>query len=370
LTTTTDRRPRALAAALLAAAALALGACSGGAPAAGDGASPTGAAPTGAPPDEAGPVRLVTHDSFAVSEEVLAAFEQSSGLEVETIPAGDAGALVNQLVLTKDNPIGDVVFGVDNTFASRALAEEITVPHTSAAGGDEQEEYAADSSGRLTAVDYSDVCVNADKAYFADKGLALPATLEDLAKPEYKDLLVVENPATASPGLAFLLATVGAFGEDGWKDYWARLKANGVKVVDGWTDAYYVDFSGPSSEGDRPLVVSYASSPPSEIAEGETEPATVALLDTCFRQVEYAGVLAGTPRPEAAGQLVDFLLSPEFQEDLPGQMWVYPVKADAALPPEWAQFAPLATKPFAVAPADITAGRDGWIGDWTAAVLG
>ncbi len=186
----------------------------------------------------------MTHDSFAVSHDVLAAFEEESGLTVEQVAPGDGGALVNQLILTKDSPLGDVVFGIDNTFASRAIDEGVLEPYTPADVSESAASYAVGDGGELTAVDLGDVCVNVDHTWFADAGIPEPVTLEDLAKPEYRDLLVVTNPATSSPGLAFLLATVGAFGEDGWEDYWADLRANGVKVVDGWSDAYYVDFSG------------------------------------------------------------------------------------------------------------------------------
>jgi thiamine transport system substrate-binding protein len=315
-------------------------------------------------------VVLVTHDSFAVSDEVLAAFQEETGRTVEVRQVGDAGAMVNQLVLTKDEPLGDVVFGIDNTFASRALDEGVLDAYESPAVGPEIAALAPDDSGRLTPVDYSDVCVNVDHAWFAEAGRPEPKTLEDLADPQYANLLVVEDPASSSPGLAFLLATVGAFGPQGWEQYWSALRANGVKVASGWEDAYYVDFSGPSSEGDRPLVVSYATSPPYEVPEGSDTAPTGALLDTCFRQVEYAGVLAGGDNPEGARELVDFLLSETFQSDIPEQMYVYPASPDAELPAEWEAFAPLAPDPFEVDPDEIAENRQAWIERWTDIVIG
>ncbi len=317
-----------------------------------------------------GTVVLLTHDSFALSEDLVTQFEQDTGLTLEQRAPGDAGSLVNQLVLTKDDPIGDVVFGIDNTFASRAIDEGVLAPYTPADLPADAAQYAVDDSGSLTPIDTGDVCVNADDAWFAAQGIPVPTTLEDLTSPAYRDLLVVENPATSSPGLAFLLATIGAFGEDGWTDYWSALRANGVRVAASWSDAYYVDFSGPSSEGDRPLVVSYSSSPPYEIPEGGDAPPTSALLDTCFRQVEYAGVLAGAQNPAGAQQVIDWLLSPAVQADIPGSMYVYPVDSSVPLPDSWADFAPQATDPFAVAPADIAENRDAWITTWTDTVVG
>lgn len=320
--------------------------------------------------DAARTVVLVTHDSFAVSESVQAAFTAETGYDMEIRALGDAGSMVSQLVLSKDAPLGDAVFGVDTTFASRAIDEGIIAPYVSSAAGEELIDVAVDPDSGLTPISYSDVCVNVDHEWFTQAGLAEPATLDDLLKPEYRDLLVVEDPASSSPGLAFLLATVDAYGDDGWEAYWAALRDNGVKVAGGWSDAYYVDFSGPSSEGTRPLVVSYASSPPYEVPQGSAVAPTGALLDTCFRQVEYAGVLEGAANPEGARALIDFLLSDTFQNDIPGQMYVYPVSASATLPAEWLAFAPLAESPFAVAPEDIAANREAWVSRWTDIVVG
>ncbi len=320
-------------------------------------------------PTTDGTVVLVTHDSFVLPDELVTAFEEETGLTLVLQAAGDAGTLVNQLVLTKDDPIGDVVFGIDNTFASRAVDEGVLEPYQPVLP-DSADAYRVDDAGSLTPIDVGDVCVNADLAWFADHDLAVPQTFADLVDPAYADLLVVENPATSSPGLAFLLATIGASGQDGWQDYWTRLKDNGVSVAASWSDAYYVDFSGPSSEGERPLVVSYASSPPYEVPEGSDDAPTTALLNTCFRQVEYAGVLAGAANPEGAKAVIDWLLSPQVQAAIPESMYVYPVDSSVALPDSWVQFAPQATDPFTVDPADIAAHRDEWITAWTDTVVG
>ena len=310
---------------------------------------------------------LVTHDSFALSDGVLDAFTAETGVTVEVQALGDAGALVNKLVLTKDSPLGDVVFGIDNTFASRAVS--VLEPYVSGALTDAEAPFLlpADQGGdRLTPIDSGDVCVNVDHAWFDEHALAEPTTLEDLADPAYRDLLVVEAAGTSSPGLAFLLATIAAFGEDGWQDYWRALVDNGVKVDAGWTDAYYASFSGPSSEGDRPLVVSYSSSPPVEIVDPAAPTPTGVLEETCFRQTEFAGVLAGTRHPAEARLLVDFLLSPGVQSDIPGSMYVYPVIQSTVLPEAWAAAAVRIDAPFEIDPAEIDANRERWIEEWSA----
>ncbi|MEW5724583.1 MAG: thiamine ABC transporter substrate-binding protein, partial [Thermodesulfobacteriota bacterium] len=230
-----------------------------------------------------------------------------------------------------------------------------------------------DPEYRLLPVDFGDVCLNYDKKWFAQKGLAPPQGLEDLIKPEYKDLTVVENPATSSPGLAFLLATVGRFGPEGYLDYWKKLRQNGVTVVNGWEDAYYGHFTA-ASKGDRPIVVSYATSPPAEVYFAK-EPlaaaptAAVVAPGAAFRQIEFVGVLKGAKNPGLARKLVDFLLDVRFQEDIPLQMFVYPANQSAKLPPVFVQHSKIAEEPVQVSPQDIAAHRDKWIEAWTDAVL-
>lgn len=337
----------------------------------GCGSAPQASAPPSASaPTESKTLTVVTHDSFALSDELKKEFSDSTGYTVTYVAPGDGGALVNQLILTKDSPLGDVVFGIDNTFAGRAIAAGVVTPYTPTTLPASAAALKADDSGRLTAIDFGDVCVNADRNWFAAKKVALPVTLDDLAKPEYKDLLVVMNPASSSPGLAWLTATVGAKGEPGYLDYWTALKNNGVKVVKGWTEAYSTEFSGSSGKGSKPLVVSYATSPAFEVPEGAKKSNTVALLDTCFRQVEYAGVIAGAQNEVGARKFIDFLLTKKVQADIPGQMYMYPADTTVELPKEWVSFAPLAKQPFAV-PADVIAAqRDTWIRDWTAKVIG
>lgn len=308
---------------------------------------------------------VATHDSWAMSKEVLADFKKETGINVLAQPQGDAGQLTNKLVLTKDSPLADGVYGIDNTFASRAVDEGVLSSYTPKALPESAKVFRLTGDGvdQLTPVDYGDVCVNVDDTWFAAKKLPAPKTLEDLTKPVYKDLFVTPGATTSSPGLAFLLATIGAEG-DGWQDYWKKLMANGAKVTAGWTDAYEVDFTAGGGKGDRPIVTSYSSSPPFTIPEGKAQPTTHALLDTCFRQVEYAGVLKGSQNPKGMEQFIDFMLEREFQAALPDNMYVYPVDTSVQLPEAWAKFARVAPKPYAVDPAEVTEKRAGWLREW------
>ncbi|WP_026422386.1 thiamine ABC transporter substrate-binding protein [Actinokineospora inagensis] len=305
-------------------------------------------------------VVLVTHDSFSVDQGVLDAFKADTGITIDVRKTGDAGALTTQLVLTKAAPIGDAAFGVDNTFASRALQEGVFAEYQAKDSDKGPQNYAIDK--RLTAVDVGDVCVNATQDVDAK-------TFEDLADPRFKDQLVVEDPSTSSPGLAFLLATIAHYGNQGWVNYWQRLKANGVKVDSGWEEAYSQDFAGSSGKGPRKLVVSYASSPSAEIGD-DGKARTKALLDTCFRQVEYAGVLNGAKNPDDARKVVDFLISEKFQKLVPDAMYVYPTRDGVALPEQWQQAAPKPESPATVPADQIQGNRDRWIEQWRAAVRG
>ena len=321
-------------------------------------------------PEDSGPqtIRLVTHDSFYLSEGTLAAFEAETGHTVEHLEAGDAGTMVNQAVLTKDNPVADVMFGIDNTFLGRALDEDLFEEYESPGLADVPDSLELDT--RVTPIDFGDVCLNYDIDGLAGMGLQPPSTLRDLTDPEYAGLLVVEHPGTSSPGLAFLLATIATFGEEGdypWQSFWSDLVANDVLVTAGWEDAYYGSFSGGSGGGDRPIVVSYASSPPAEVIYADppvTEAPTGVVLAGCFRQIEFAGILAGTPVPNAARQLVDFMIGLTFQEDIPLNMFVFPANEKAELPDEFVRYTRIPDEPAVVAPAEIDANRSRWIEEW------
>jgi thiamine transport system substrate-binding protein len=315
----------------------------------------------------------MTHDSFSASEGVIKDFENANNAKIKFLKSGDAGASLNQAILAKNNPLADVLYGVDNAFLSRALKENIFDAYKPANAEKIPVEFVLDADFRATPVDYGDVCLNYDRAYFQKKNLAPPQSLDDLTKPAYKSLTVVENPATSSPGLAFLLATVGRFGKAKYLEYWQALRANDVLVAEGWEDAYYAKSTWGGKGGDRPLVVSYATSPAAEVffSNGKlTEPPTGSVIgdSACFRQVEFVGVLKGAKNPELARKFVDFMLSAKFQQDIPEQMFVFPVMPDAKLPTFY-KFAETAKKPAAVSAADIDANRDVWIKAWTEVVL-
>jgi len=320
-------------------------------------------------PDSSGKltdVVLVTHDSFTLPKKLVKQFEADTGYRLVVRASGDAGELTTKLVLTKNSPTGDVAFGVDNTFAGRAVGEGVFAPYDAElpAGADR---FALEGEGAdtLAPVDTGDVCVNVDTSWFKAHDQQPPATLDDLTDPAYQDLFVTPGAPTSSPGFAFLLATIAAEGE-GWQDYWADLMANGAKLTKGWEDAYFVDFTGGGGKNaTRPIVLSYDSSPAYTVDKSTGRSTTKALLDTCFRQVEYAGVLAGADNVPGANALIEFLLSAEVQAALPTSMYVFPVRDDVQLPAEWAKFAKQPATTLDVAPDEIDEHRDEWLTEWT-----
>jgi len=323
---------------------------------------------TACAPAQPATLTIMTHDSFSVSEDVVKAFETANNVKLVFLPSGDAGSMLNKAILTKSAPLADVMFGVDNTFLSRALEADIFEVYESPELKNIPAEFKLDSFYRATPIDFGDVCINYDKKYFADNNLLVPQTLDDLTKPEYKNLLVVENPATSSTGLAFMFATVAHYG-DGFTDYWRALKDNGAVVVDGWETAYYTNFSASSGNGPQPMVVSYGTSPAAEVIFADppvddAPTASIVSAGSCFRQIEFAAILSGTQQRPLAEKFIDFMLSQQFQEDVPLQMFVYPVNPNATLPEAFAQYAQAPAEPAALDPNLIAANRDEWLQAW------
>ncbi|MGB7449917.1 MAG: thiamine ABC transporter substrate-binding protein [Ornithinimicrobium sp.] len=361
-TTSLATRSRGYAVSLAALTALTLTGCS---LAGGQEESSGGENAAEASSSDGGEVVLVTHDSFNLPEEVLSGFTEETGYELTVLPSGDAGEMTNTVALTQGSPLGDAVFGIDNTFASRAVDEGVLVPYTPSdpPKGVQDRALPGELADYLTPVDFGDVCVNIDRTWFEREGVAEPSSLADLTDPEYKGLFVTPGASTSSPGMAFMLATIAEFGEQGWQQYWSDLVDNDVRVVGGWEDAYTVDFTAGGGDGDRPIVVSYASSPPFTIGD-DGVPTTKALMDTCFGQVEYAGVLEGAANEKGAQAAVDYLLSDAVQEALPESMYVFPVVQDTTLPTEWDTYAEVAQDPLELPAEQIEANRKEWVSQW------
>lgn len=304
-------------------------------------------------------VTILTHDSFALDKADIAAFEKESGYKLKTISAGD-GTVINHLRLKKDAPVVDGFYGIDNFTSAELLAENLAAD----LGKPVKFDAAVDAKSavldnKLVAIDHGDVCLNVDRKWFDSKHLAPPANFDDLLKPEYKKMTVLTDPVASTPGLAFLAATVAKYGDDGWKEYWQKLLANGAKVASGWSAAYYQDFSGADGKGEYPIVLSYASSP------AASKGTTASVENTCVQQIEYAGIVNKAKNPAGARAFIDFLLSNKVQASLPNQMYVYPIKKGVELPAEWAKYAQRAANPIKVPAEKVTQNRENWLREFT-----
>lgn len=312
-------------------------------------------------------ITVISHDSFDFPQELLDKFKNETGITVKLQPMGDGGTVANQLVLTKDAPLGDVVYGVDNTVSFR-LAGQNVIADAGVASPDASLDFAAVPG--LVPIDQGDVCVNVDKKWFADKNLTLPSSFEDFAKPEYKDMLVALNPTSSTPGMAFMLATINHFGDEGWLDYWKNLKANGAKVAEGWSDAFKVDYSSGEGAGSFPMMVSYGSSPAFFVNDEKTESSNAALMSTCYRQVEYAGVLEGSKHTDAAKKFIEFMLTKEVQEEISNVTYMHPVTAEAKASEDLLKFGPLTESPILLPADKVAQNSEKWLKEWQEAVNG
>jgi thiamine transport system substrate-binding protein len=341
------------------------------------GSSAKHAAPSGTASSTVAPrittVTLLTHSSFAASKAVLADFTRQTGYKVKIVQPSDAGVMVNEAILRKKNPVADALFGVDNTFLTRALDAGIFDSYVAHGLDRVPSALRTDPQHRVTPIDESNVCVDTDTSWFGHDGRPpAPTSLDDLVAPRYKNLMVVENASTSSPGLAFLLATIAAKGDSGWKAYWSALRKNGVRVDDDWTQAYQNDFTAGGAKGDRPIVVSYGSDPAADVLGSSPHrdtPNVEVIASSCFRQVEFAGVLHGARNLPGAQALVDFMLSRRFQEDMPLQMYVNPIVTGAKLPAVFTKWAVDPAHPYSIDPATISAQRNDWIKEWTDLVV-
>ena len=313
-------------------------------------------------------ITLLTHDSFDVTKSVLRDFEDRTGITVKVVPVGDAGQLANRLILASGNPEGDVAFGVDNDQLAELFAKDVFVPYASAGLADVAPDLLLDDQDRVTPVDHGEVCVNIDMRRYVG-GTPLPSSLEDLADPAFRDQLVVENPATSTPGLAFLLATVAAYGDPGFEDYWRRLRDNGVTVVDGWERPTSASSPAPAvarDASDGGVVRDEPGGRGRVRRSADHRPPTAVLTDTCYRQIEFAGILARDRASEAAAQqLIDFLLSQPFQEDIPLRMFVFPASTAATLPAVFRRNAAVVTDPYELSSDEVAANRADWVARWS-----
>ena len=319
-------------------------------------------------------IKVLAYDSFNLDKNLIKEFEKTSGYKVKIIPSGGGGELVNKLVLSKNTPMGDVSVGIDSTFAGRTIKEKI-FQNNNVKLPEGAEKYVIAGDKTLTPISHGQICLNADKQWFDSKNIKTPETFTDIIKPEYKNLFASINPTTSSAGLGFFLSTVAKFGENGWQKYWQDLKNNGMKISKDWSGAYNVDFTAGEGKGTKPIVVSYVTSPletletsqsSSNLPESTTK--TVALTDTCYDQVEYAGIVRNAKNKEGAEKFIEFMLSKKVQDVLLDTMYVFPVSNEATIPDEVLQHTPPVENALRLDPVVLEEKRQEWLREWNSII--
>ena len=315
---------------------------------------------------------ILTYDSFAVSSDLVEAFENENNVKLQFIEAGAGGEVIARAVLTKDDPIADVIIGFDFSQFGKVFANDILEAYDSPELANIPEIYQLDAESRALPFNFGEICINYDKKYFADHDLAVPASLDDLLKPEYKGLLVTQDPSASNTGIGFLIATIEQYGEDGFVDYWNELIRNGLVIGNSWSSTYYTNFSAASGSGEQPMVVSYTTSPAAEFIYSETGDAPTDSLTSdgmCYRSIEFCGILKNTKNPDLAKKFIDAFIGKEWQEDLPMQMFVYPVNEQAELPEEFELYGKPAVNPVMPDPERVAEKHDEWVRTWAEEVL-
>ncbi len=315
---------------------------------------------------------VLTYDSFAVSSDLVEAFEAENNVKLQFLTAGSGGEIVARAILTADEPIADVLIGFDYTQFSKIFAKDVLLSYESPELKNIPDSYKLDSENRALPFNFGEICINYDKKYFEEHNLAVPASLDDLVKPEYKGLLVTQDPSSSNTGIGFLITTIAKYGEDGFAEYWKQLVDNGLVIGSSWSSTYYTNFSAASGNGEQPMVVSYTTSPAAEFIYSETgEAPTDSIVNDgmCYRSIEFCGILNNTKNPELAQKFIDTFIGKEWQEDLPMQMFVYPVNELAELPEEFELYGKPAENPVIMDTDTLAEKHDEWIRIWSEEVL-
>lgn len=300
---------------------------------------------------------VYTYSSFSVKliDNIKNHFKTKYNLTVDFKSFSDTGPLFNQLLQEKNNPVADVVIGLDSSYFAKALKEDLFQPYQPANLSLVNKDLIFDPEYRLIPFDYGYVLFN----YDSQKLDSLPKTHRDLLQPQFKKKIIISNPLTSSPGQVFLLTTIALYGEDGYLDYWRQLKANLLTIAPGWDEAY-----GMYTNGEAPIVLSYGTSPAYHLLYENTERYQALILDdAAYAQIEGAGIIKNTANLTNAKLLMDYLLSAEFQALIPENQFMYPVRSDVTLPESF-RIAAKVDKILNLPLDKVTANLERWLQEW------
>ncbi|MFQ8870813.1 MAG: thiamine ABC transporter substrate binding subunit [Varibaculum timonense] len=288
---------------------------------------------------DSGTVTIVTNGSWTLGKEALAKAKAATGQDIKLLNGEESGTLDSKLILRKDSPLGDMAVGLTANNIVKVAKAGVVAPNKVRVPASAEKYLVKQAEGALP-LDRSDVCANYDIDYFKTHNLKVPQNYDDLLKPEYKGLTVVENPAKSDTGLGMLLATVQQKGADGFLQYWKNLVANGAKAVNTWDEAYNQEFTQGEGKGKYPIVMSYSSSPYWSVSEDGKSAPTANIEGTCYPAVEYGAVLKGAKNASGAEKVLTWLYSQEGQNAIMTENITYPIDEQVKLDPKLEKFAP------------------------------
>ncbi|MBI4043074.1 MAG: thiamine ABC transporter substrate-binding protein [Deltaproteobacteria bacterium] len=305
---------------------------------------------------------IYTYSSFTsewgLQPKVIPPFEKECHCKVRVVGTEDTGAMLNRLLLEGEKTKADVVIGIDNSLAHKALDGNLLLAYQPAGLSNVPEELLFDKSFRLIPFDYSYYAI----IYDSEKLPNPPRSLRELANPLYRRKIILEDPRTSTPGLGFLLWSVGVFGEK-YLEFWHSLKPNILTISPGWDMAY-----GMFTKGEAPMVLSYITSPAYHRIHEKSERYKAALFsEGHYLQIEGAGIVASTDQLELARKFIDYLLSVSFQQYVPLHNYMFPVNRKTPLPEAFTKL-PMPKKTILLPPEQVRQSLDRWFQEWRAAL--
>ncbi len=305
---------------------------------------------------------IYTYDSFVAewgpAPKVIPKFEKKYNVKVQMISVGDAGHVLNRAILEKKNPRADIILGIDNNMLSKALDSGILEPYVSKNLSLLPDELIFDKTHHITPFDHGYFAI----VYDTKKISKPPVSFEDLLHPRFRNKLILEDPRTSSPGLGFLLWTIAVYKEDYLK-YWERLRPNILTITEGWDTAY-----GLFTSGEAPMVLSYTTSPAYHVEYEDTTRYQAAIFkEGNYLQIEGMGILKGSKNRMLAEKFIDFILTEDFQMEIPLTNWMFPVNPEVKTPDSF-RYAPKPDKTLSLDTFEIERNQDRWIKGWLSVV--
>lgn len=305
---------------------------------------------------------VYAYSSFPAAD-IVERFEENHGVELVFVSPGGAGSTLSRLVTELDTggTDADVFLGLADTSLARALDHNVFEPYDPALLSnlsDIPEDILVDNTGHTLPFDYGYIAL----VYHPERigSIALPESLEELTDPRFENKIIMMD-ASSSTGQAFLMWTIAEFGEDGYLDYWRRLKPNLLTVTNSWSTGYQM-----FENGEAPIILSYATDRVvAAVYGGEPEHEILLPQGQAYRQVELMGIVKGTDQRELAHAFIDYVLSPEVQTLLPTANLMYPANPKAELPAVFSDNMVVPENPVILDPQLVDKNLDRWLRDWS-----